>query len=44
MQWYSTQQKGGKKHGHGKIWLENARIFIGEFKNNRMSEGKLCEL
>ena len=31
-------------HGHGKIFLRDARVFIGEFKENIMSEGKLYEM
>jgi hypothetical protein len=31
-------------HGHGKIWLSDGRVFFGEFRDNVMSEGKLCEL
>jgi hypothetical protein len=36
--------QGGLKHGHGKISLTKGRVFIGEFKLNRMSEGKLYEM
>ena len=36
--------QGGLKHGHGKASLTNGRVFIGEFKLNRMSEGRLYEM
>ena len=36
--------QGGLWHGHGKISLSKGRVFIGEFKLNRMSEGKLYEM
>jgi hypothetical protein len=30
--------------GKGKMWLKNGKIFIGEWKCNRMEEGKMYEL
>jgi hypothetical protein len=36
--------QGGKWHGHGKISFSKGRVFIGEFKENKMSEGKLYEM
>jgi hypothetical protein len=40
----STQMQQAQREGRGKIWLTNGRIFIGEFKANRMSEGHLYEM
>jgi len=40
----STKLQGGLKHGRGKMMLAGGRAFIGEFKLNRMSEGKLYEM
>ncbi len=31
-------------HGHGKKFLTNGRVFIGEFIKHKMSEGKLYEM
>ncbi len=31
-------------NGNGKIFLTGGRVFIGEFKKHRMSEGKLYEM
>ena len=36
--------QGGLRHGHGKVSLSNGRVFIGEFKLDKMSEGKLYEM
>jgi hypothetical protein len=36
--------QGGLRHGHGKIFLSGGRVFIGEFKEDKMSEGKLFEM
>jgi hypothetical protein len=36
--------KQGLSHGNGKVWLTNARMFIGDWFRNRMNEGKLYEL
>ena len=44
MVWCLTQQQGVRWHGHGKMWLTEGRLFTGEFKQNRMSEGKMCVL
>ncbi len=44
MQLGSAQVQGGKWHGHGKILLKGGRVFIGEFKEHRMSEGKLYQM
>ncbi len=44
MQIWSTQLQGGYWHGKGKITLSNGRVFIGEFKQGRMSEGILYEM
>ncbi len=43
-QYCSTQLQGGLWDGHGKILLLNGRVFIGEFKELKMSEGKLYEM
>jgi hypothetical protein len=44
MVWCLIQQQGMRWHGHGKMWLTDGRLFTGEFKKNKMSEGKMCEL
>jgi hypothetical protein len=44
MQGISAQSKNTLVHGKGKTWLDDARLFIGEFYCDRMSEGKLYEL
>jgi hypothetical protein len=44
MKFCSTQKQGGLMHGHGKMSLNKGRVFIGEFKLDRMSEGKLYEM
>lgn len=31
-------------NSHKKIWFDDGRVFFGEIKNNRLSEGKLCEI
>ena len=31
-------------HGHGKKFLTNGRVFIGEFVQHKMREGKLYEM
>ncbi len=36
--------QGGLFYGHGKAFLQGGRVFIGEFKEHRMSEGKLYEM
>ena len=40
----STQLQGGLWHGHGKMSLTKGRVFIGEFKYDKLSEGKLYEM
>jgi len=44
MQACSTQLDGGLWHGHGKIQLTKGRVFIGQFNQDTMSEGKLYEM
>jgi hypothetical protein len=41
---FSAQKQGGMHYGHGKVSLANGRVFIGEFKKDKMSEGKLYEM
>ncbi len=40
----SAQLQEGLRHGHGKITLEGGRVFIGEFKEGKMSEGGLYQM
>ncbi len=40
----STQLEKGLSHGHGKVLLTGGRVFIGQFKKDVMSEGKLFEM
>jgi hypothetical protein len=44
MQVCSIQIQEGYMHGHGKKFLTNGRVFIGEFIKHKMSEGKLYEM
>jgi len=40
----SSQVQQALRHGEGKQWLSNGRIFIGDFYCNRMNSGKLYEM
>jgi hypothetical protein len=40
----SRVQSAALPHGHGKMWLEHARIFVGEFHMNNLKKGDLYEL
>ena len=40
----SRIQNHALPHGQGKMWLEKARIFVGEFHMNNLKEGHLYEL
>jgi hypothetical protein len=44
MQVCSSKLQGALSHGHGKLFLSDGRVFIGEFKEDMMSEGKLYEM
>jgi len=43
-QFYSGQWLNAYCHGEGKMWLTNARTFIGQFETYRMKQGELHEL
>ncbi len=43
-QFYSGQWINALWHGEGKVWLSDARIFIGQFETDQMKQGGLYEL
>jgi hypothetical protein len=41
---FSGQRKDMNLQGHGKYWLTDGRVFIGEWHESVMKEGTLYEL
>ena len=41
---YSGETKYTVQHGHGKVWMADGRIFIGEFVKHKLKQGYLYEL
>ena len=41
---FSGETKQTVQHGHGKLWMKDGRIFIGQFERHKLKEGYLYEL
>jgi hypothetical protein len=41
---FSGETKNTLQHGHGKLWMADGRIFMGELEKHKLKQGYLYEL